>query len=137
MRRGEAMIVFKCFTHSLGDFIWQLIKRTERNIMIKGLNSEHLSISAIIIKIERWGRRAGWGYALFLNVHRGKRERNYKHKTYTKLGRGESIGMNLTKTVKKCLGYILPQKQKKNVQHDIIFMTVKHMNSQFSVVFSN
>jgi len=51
------MIVFKCFTHSLGDFIWQLIKRTERNIMIKGLNSEHLNISAIIIKVERGGRK--------------------------------------------------------------------------------
>jgi len=51
------MIVFKCFTHSLGDFIWQLIKRTERNIMIKGLNSEHLNISAIIIKVVRGGRK--------------------------------------------------------------------------------
>lgn len=69
------MIVLKCFTHSLGDFIWQLIKRTEKNIMIKGLNSEHLSISAIIIKIERCGRRARRGNALFLNVHRGKREK--------------------------------------------------------------
>ncbi len=87
------MIVLKCFTHSLGDFIWQLIKRTEKKIMIKGLNSEHLSISAIIIKIERWGRRARRGNALFLNVHRGKREKLYTQGTLS-----WEDGVNLTKT---------------------------------------